>query len=178
MAGTFANGSKWYIDKWTNTAVINLTGINPSGRTADTLDVSDHESPDAYREFIQGMRDGGELSFEGNYDLTEVGKVVAALEAGGVQATAVHFPTDPLTIIELDGIITEASGIDAPFDDKISFAGTMKITGKPILGIKGTFSIGAITAPGDPAPISATTGFSNDLQTTGGYLGSAYNRGI
>ena len=178
MAGTFAKGTKFYINKYTPNAVMYLTSINLSGLSADTLDVSDHESPDEHREFVQGLRDGGELAIEGNYNLTEVGKVVAALEAGGVQDASVHFPTDPVTIVELSAIVTEAAGIDATFDDKLPFSGNLKVTGKPVVGIRGTFSIGAITAPGDPAPTSATTGFSNDAQTTGGYLGGAYSRGI
>ena len=57
-----------------------LTAINPPSMSADTIDTTTLSSADGYRTFIQGWKDGGEVSVSGYYDPT-TGNGQAELEA-------------------------------------------------------------------------------------------------
>jgi len=53
-------------------------------RKLSATEVSNMGSPNTYKEFIAGLRDGGEITFEGNYipkDATQI-NVRADLDAG------------------------------------------------------------------------------------------------
>src|SRR5579862_2745617 len=41
--------------------------LGPPQQKLDTKDASNMGSPNGYKEFIAGMREGGEITFEGNY---------------------------------------------------------------------------------------------------------------
>ena len=131
MAGTFANGA---ILKLNSTTVTELTSITAPNLTAETIDVTTHSSPDAYREYIQGLRDGGEITIEGSYTTASASAIVTQLNTSSVVTMTVDLPTKPsVTRFTASVICTEFSA-DAPFDGKISFTSTFKVTGKPALG--------------------------------------------
>jgi len=131
MAGTFANGA---ILKLNSTTVTELTSITAPNLTAETIDVTTHSSPDAYREYIQGLRDGGEITIEGSYTTASASAIVTQLNTSSVVTMTVDLPTKPsVTRFTASVICTEFSA-DAPFDCKISFTSTFKVTGKPALG--------------------------------------------
>lgn len=112
-----------------------VTSITPPAMARDTVDASHEESPGAWREFIAGMKDGGEISLELNF------------VAGGSSSLALmsEFDLDgPLAtknrqIVFPDGsyfafaAILTAFEPDAPLDDKMTASATYKITGKPTL---------------------------------------------
>jgi len=108
-----------------------LTNIGGPGMSADTIDVTSHSSADGYREFIQGIKDGGEISMEGNFIKADVGQV--ALLASFNSGVAAEF-----NIVFLDSsdwtFTAIVTGVEcsAPYDDKIGFSATMKISGKPV----------------------------------------------
>ncbi|MCI0687121.1 MAG: hypothetical protein L0Y54_07800, partial [Sporichthyaceae bacterium] len=52
------------------TAIGRSTSISGPGLSRETLDVTAHDSPDQWREFQGGLRDGGELTVDINYDPT------------------------------------------------------------------------------------------------------------
>ena len=65
----FANAS---VFKLGSTTISEVTSISAPNLTADTIDVTTHGSTGRYREFIQGLRDGGEITIEGFYHLTAI----------------------------------------------------------------------------------------------------------
>lgn len=132
MAGSFAHGTVLTLTAPAAGALLNLTNISLGGWSADPIDVSDHNSADAYREFIQGMKDGGEISVEANYVLAEAIKVQAAFDAGTVMANCTMAFPGALGTLTIDLI---ATGIElpSPFDDKLTANYTFKVTGKPVL---------------------------------------------
>ncbi len=49
------------------TTVAELSNIEIPGVETDLVETSHHTSPGAYKEYVLGMRDGGEVTLEGNY---------------------------------------------------------------------------------------------------------------
>jgi len=118
------------------TAIAELTAIGGPTISADTLDVTSHDSPDGYREFLQGLRNAGEISIEGNFIPGNAGQVALTtdLNDGSSDAYTITFPTAMATTWTFSAIVT-AFDTDAPFDAKASFRATLKITGKATLNV-------------------------------------------
>jgi predicted secreted protein len=114
------------------TAVAHLTGVTPPGLSRDTIDVSDHDSPDQWREFIGGMKDGGEVSVDINYDPPVHDVIAADFDDPKPRSYKVVFPDDDATTWSFQAILTGFEP-DAPFDDKLSASLTWKVSGKPDL---------------------------------------------
>ncbi len=114
------------------TAIAELTSISGPSISMDTIDVSSHQSADRAREFVAGMIDGGEISVEGNLTSADSAAALLALMASGdveVSAT-IAFPTPPNLTWTFDCLVTAVS-TDAPYEGKISFSATLKISGLP-----------------------------------------------
>lgn len=133
MAGHFAHGTQFSVTVATVlTAIAELTSITGVEITVDEVDVSSHDSEDAFREFTSGMKDAGSVSIEGNFinDASQTALYDLAV-SGETVAMEIVFP-DSLGEWTFDGFVTSFS-TDAPMDDKISFSATIKVTGKPTL---------------------------------------------
>lgn len=126
------------------TAIAELTGISGPSISADIIDVTSHDSPDGYKEVLQGLRDAGEISIEGNFIPGNAGQVALTtdLNDGSSDAYTVTFPTAMGTTWTFSAIVT-AFSTDEPFDAKASFTATLKITGKATLNV--TASTGLTT---------------------------------
>lgn len=112
-----------------------VTSITPPAMARDTVDASHEESPGAWREFIAGMKDGGEVSLELNFvpGGSAAASLTAELDLDGPLATKnrqILFPDG--SYFSFAGILT-AFEPDAPLDDKMSGSATFKVTGKPTL---------------------------------------------
>lgn len=119
----------------TFTTLAEVTSITPPSIARDTIDASHEQSPGAWREFIAGMKDGGEVSL----DLNFVGAgpallaLTAELDLDGSSAVKNR------EIVFADGSMFAFAAIltglepDAPLDDKMSATATFKVTGKPTL---------------------------------------------
>jgi len=118
------------------TAIAELTGITGPTISADTLDATSHDSPDGYREFLQGLRNAGEISIEGNFIPGNAGQVALTtdLNDGSLDSYTITFPTAMATTWTFDAIVT-AFETNAPFDEKASFSATLKISGKATLNV-------------------------------------------
>lgn len=128
MGGKFAHGTTLSLD---GKLVAELTNITGPSISVDPIDVTSHDTADKFREFVAGLKDGGEISVEGNLVSASQGNVIMDnIVSGTVVAVVVTFPS---------GITFTAQGFatgfepGAPHDDKLSFSATIKITGKPVL---------------------------------------------
>ena len=144
--------------------VSSITGPKPS---RNAIDVTHLNSPDTYKEFIAGMKDGGEVSIEANFYPGDTNGQIGLrddFEAGTIQDFTVTFPTSTGTTWTFKGLVTEF-GTDAPLDDKLPFSATIKITAKPAMGVTASANITAfvMTEPvggavaGVPTPFAAAT---------------------
>lgn len=123
--------------------IAELTNITGPSKGADSIDVTNFSSPDYYREFIRGFKDGGEVSVEGNFIAGDtLGQIALEtdFEAGTVQAFIITFLNS--TTWTFSAVVTKYE-TTAPFDGKVGLAVTLKVSGKPVLGV--TLSVDATT---------------------------------
>ena len=113
------------------TAIANVTDITPPALERETLDVTSHGSPDAWREHIGGLKDGGEVEIEINYDPREHDALVADLEDEDPRNYKVVWPKS-LGEWEFKAILTNFEP-EAPHDDKLAASLTFKVSGKPTI---------------------------------------------
>lgn len=124
----------------TFTAIANVSSISGPARSRETIDVTAHNSPDQYMQFIGGLKDGGEVSLEINYDPTEsthdLDDDFDDTEPRNYQIVILPDTADEHTW-DFAGILTELSD-EFPYDDKMGRSMTVKITGKPVLSATGS----------------------------------------
>lgn len=122
------------------TTIANVTSISGPARSRETIDVTAHDSPDAYMEFVGGLKDGGEISLELNYDPSEsthdLDDDFDDTDPRNYQVVILPETEDEHTW-DFAGILTELSD-EFPYDDKMGRSMTVKITGKPILTATGS----------------------------------------
>jgi predicted secreted protein len=115
----------------TFTDVANVTDISGPGMSKSEIDVTAHDSPDKFKEFIGGVRDGGSVTFDLNWDPSEVTHQSLLDDYYDDEQ-----PRDYM-ITHADGAITDFAGIvtgwssEDPVDGEISASVTIKISGKP-----------------------------------------------
>lgn len=119
----------------TFTELANVTSISGPSISRNVYDVTAHDSADSYMEFIGGLKDGGELTFELNWDPTDSthADLFSDLDDLVARDYQLDLPQDIATF-EFAGFLT---GFEAglPVDDKLTASVTYKITGKPTLTV-------------------------------------------
>jgi len=150
--GLHGHGTQLYASLVTNptslTAIGNISSITGPNQTRDAIEKSTMDSTSKFREFIPGMLDAGEITFDVNYDGSDGGDAVFL---GGTNATtglmkssstsvmytvAFYDGTDTTAVANIyshsyfqcKGLMT-ALGHAIPFDDKITQSVTIKLTG-------------------------------------------------
>jgi predicted secreted protein len=81
------------------TTIAEVTTIKATGSKADVIDVTNMDSPSAFREKLVTLLDAGEISFDGNFvsdDPTQA-NVEADFEGRALHNWKIVLPTDPLT---------------------------------------------------------------------------------
>lgn len=133
MAGLNAFGTRFQKQvgmTWEDIA--DITNISGPGLERDTIDVSSHQSPDAWREFIGSLKNAGEISLDVNYDPADHDELVSDLDADDPLSYRIVFPDDDETTWTINAIMTGFEP-EAPHDDKLSASLTFKVTGRPTL---------------------------------------------
>lgn len=135
MAGKDAFGTKF--EKETATpdtyeAVANVSDINPPGIEREALDVTAHDSPNGYMEYIGGLKNGGEVSITVNYDPSAHDELVADMDDPDPINYRITWPTAVGGSWEFSAVMTGFSPA-APVDDKLSAEITFQVSGKPTL---------------------------------------------
>lgn len=119
----------------TFTTVANVTNISGPNRTRAVIDVTAHDSTDGWMEFLGGLKDGGEVSLEINYDPAESTHALDSDfdddEPRNYRLVILPDTADEHTWA-LTGILTEL-GDEFPYDDKMGRTMTIKVSGKPTL---------------------------------------------
>jgi predicted secreted protein len=115
--------------------VTELQTLAEPERSKDAVEVTHYNSIAGYREFISGLKDGGEIPLEFSNVPSDEGQ--QALEAGFEYDGAIWWSLIIPTVPDKWrwsglGIVTGGSG-DVPLDDKMTRSRTLKITGQPVL---------------------------------------------
>lgn len=107
-----------------------VTSITPPPVTRDIIDATHMESPEGWREFIAGLKDGGEMSCDLNF-------VPGSATDDLLVAMQAEDDPRPMQITFPNGAIWAFSAYctgyepTAPVDDKMTATATFKVSGKP-----------------------------------------------
>ncbi len=112
--------------------VAELTNISGPGISVDTIDVTTHDSANAFREFVAGLVDGGEISMEGNLIDTGQSDLFLTNLRDEIAFTVV-LPTAAGDMTWGGQALITGFETSAPHDGKIGFSASMKVTGQPTL---------------------------------------------
>jgi predicted secreted protein len=113
------------------TALANVTSVSGPEIEREAYDVTAHDSPDGWREFIGGLKDGGEVSIEVNYDPRVHDDLVADFDDPDPRNYKLVFPKNYGTW-ELSLLLTGFSQ-EAPVDGQLAAEMTFKVSGKPTI---------------------------------------------
>lgn len=130
MAGIDAFGTTLEID---NTPVGEITSIGYFDASVEDYDVTTHSSPDQWREFIGGLKDGGSLSGSLNFDPAMHGTLLDML--GETKPIKITFPPAADSAeVTFSGYLSSLTG-EAPHDGHLEAEFSIKVSGKPTITI-------------------------------------------
>ncbi|MFC8276251.1 phage tail tube protein [Streptomyces sp. NPDC057271] len=139
MAGKDAFGTQFLRDTTGSgsfAVVANVTDISGPSRSREAIEVTAHDSPNKYREFIKGLKDGGEVEITINYNPGN--STHSALDADFEEDDlrdyqVIILPGDPDEHTwEFSALITNL-GEEYPTENKMERTATFKISGMPTL---------------------------------------------
>ncbi len=107
--------------------VLNIGG---PGLAKDAVDATHMASPERWREFISGLKDGGEVSVELSFDPDDA-TTTAALADCNSDVAGYYKVTFPDTTAWGFAAIATGLEVGVPLDDKMTATITYKLTGKP-----------------------------------------------
>ena len=132
MAGEAAFGTQLQrFNGSTFEASASATGISGPGLKRDTIDVTAHDSPNGWMEFLGSLKDGGEVSLDINRRPGVHDTLVADFEDDDPRTYRIEWPSG--SAWTFDSILTGYEP-DSPYDDKLSASVTFKVTGQPTVG--------------------------------------------
>lgn len=100
-----------------------LLDLTTSGETAEQVDVTHQASTNEWREFLSGLKDGGEVTWT-----LHCGGTIPAL--GTQSALTVTLPSGAGTLTATANL-SKVKGLNAPLGDKIVEEVTFKVTTEP-----------------------------------------------
>jgi len=112
--------------------------ISGPGLSRDTIETTARDSTNNWREYIKGLKDAGEVSFDILFDpdLTTHAKATGILadlwDDSTIASWIVTFPDTTPTTWTFDGIVT-AFEPKAPMDGELSADVTIKVSGEPVI---------------------------------------------
>jgi predicted secreted protein len=115
------------------TKIADVTSLNPPGISRETIDVTSHDSPDAWMEFLGSLKDPGEVSADINYQPSKHDLLIEDFEDAKPRNYKIVFPDEAQTTWTFGALLTGFEP-EVPTDDKASASLTWKVTGKPTLG--------------------------------------------
>lgn len=113
------------------TAIPGCMSFSGPGQTRDTVEVTSHSSTGGYREFIGGLRDGGEVSCDLNwlFDDPAQDALSDAFDDNDPTNFQMFFPSATANnLASFAGYVTDLSW-SGPIDAQITKSLTIKITG-------------------------------------------------
>lgn len=119
-----------------------VTLADPGATETEDIEVTHGRSPNAHREHLAGMRDSGEITFEGVYLPTEDSHATAGggsgiFTSGGLpyinEQRTIHnwrikYPTSPAVYLEVTGYLKRFQPTGVGVDDAVKFAGSIMPT--------------------------------------------------
>lgn len=143
-------------------SIAEIVSIKPPQLKADTPDVTTMDSDTSYREFISTLKDGGEvalvLKFYIGDTLGQYG-LISDFDNGTKQTFIITLPNSIATWT-FNAYVTGYNP-DIPLDDAVGLEITLKVTGKPVIGVTASTGWSAFLLRD-----SGDTSDATDLSTT------------
>lgn len=124
-------------DAWTTVAEVG--NITPPAMARDAQDATHTESTEGWREFIPGLKDGGEVTCELNFvpDTASTDLILAQFDSDALTQIRILFAdastagaNPPCSKFTCNAVMTGFKP-EAPMDDKMKATLTFKVSGKP-----------------------------------------------
>jgi predicted secreted protein len=147
MPATAAVASYGTTLKWDAVLIAEITDISGPGIKVDTIDVTSYSSPSAFKEFIAGFGDGGEVSIEANFisgdTLGQIAFITDAF-AKSVKEVIITYPAAAAVSWTFNALVTSIE-FKEPLEEQLGFTATLKISGIPVMGVTASVGITAMT---------------------------------
>lgn len=120
---------------WNYSKVLEILSISGPSQSRDTIELTSHDSPDKFREFVAGPISGGEVSIEGNLIVGDTLGQIALhtdMQDGTKRDCFIVLPMGVGAALSFEAL---AKGFESsyPNDGKIGLSGSLQVTGKPTL---------------------------------------------
>lgn len=115
------------------TTIAQVRDIGGPGLSMDTLDVTTHDSTDAWREFVGGLKDGGEVSLELVWDPDNASQTLLRTDLDGrtVSTWSITFVDPTPAVVTFSALVTQFEP-SANVEDELTVSATLKVTGEPV----------------------------------------------
>jgi predicted secreted protein len=148
-------------------SVADLTSIGGLELSADTLETTTLDSG-GWRTFMQGLKDAGEVSLSGYFNVGDSNGQMAlynAFNSGAQTPFTILFPFGASWAF--NGIVTGIS-TGAELEDSVSFEATIKVSGQPSLGLTPSGGLTALALTGTGGSLSPAFNNGNNLYAFSG----------
>jgi len=116
----------------TYTSLAEVLSITPPSISVETIGATHMASDDGFREYIAGLKDGGEVTVNMNY-VEASATLLQTLVLAGYETFKITFPGSSTYVFS--GIPTAFTFDDVVIDDKVAMSLTIKVSGKPVFAV-------------------------------------------
>lgn len=151
--------------KINNNSISELTSIGGLELSADTVETTTLDCENGYRTYVQGLKDPGEVSASGYFnpkDTNGQNALYDAFESGELVDFQILFPPKLGAEWNFQGIVTGIS-TGAELEDGISYESTIKVSGKPSLGLTPSAGLSGLSLTGTGGTLEPD--FSTDINS-------------
>ena len=119
------------------TTISEVISISGPSLSRDVVEATNMSSTSGWREFIGGLKSGGEISFELNYDPADAtvdasGGLIDDIDSTSATNYQLIFPDSGTTTWSFAGWLTSFE-TNIPLDDRITASATVTLSGVPTL---------------------------------------------
>jgi len=131
MAASAAESGTGSTFTWNSVLISETNVVGDVDQTSDDIEVTHYTSDDGFKEFIQGLRDAGEVTIEGNFLSGDSGQasLLADYYTGVTRTGLITYPNTDASTWTFTAYV-KSFAPSTPIGDKIGFTATVRITGK------------------------------------------------
>jgi hypothetical protein len=128
--------------------IAEITNITVPEKTADWLDLTNHGSTGGAEEGVPTIIRTGQLDIEGNFYAGDtLGQIAlnSDLDNRTLRAYVLTFPAAAAAALSFNGYVVAFKPADAPYDGKLAFTASIKITGVATLSVTASTGMSALS---------------------------------
>lgn len=132
MAASTAESATGTTFTWNSVLIAEVNTVGDLDLTADDIDVTHYTSDDQYKEYIPGMKDGGEITITGNLLSGDSGQasLITDFNSGTKYTGLITLPNTDASTWSFTAYV-KGFKHTMPINDKLGFEAVLKISGKP-----------------------------------------------